>query len=88
MQPGNLYVGGNTAPQGLPTRTPLQGGFAESTGFVSELSGDLSTLLFSTYLGDTQSFAVRGLGTDGDGTIRIGGVNERGDLLLRAEIFT
>ena len=51
---GNLYVGGNTAPQGLPTRTPLQGGFAESTGFLSELSGDLSTLLFSTYFGDNE----------------------------------
>jgi uncharacterized protein (TIGR03437 family) len=70
---GNIYLGGNTAPQGLPTRTPLQGGFATTTGFVSELSGDLSTLLFSSYLGDTEHFSVQGVGIDPDGTVRIGG---------------
>jgi uncharacterized protein (TIGR03437 family) len=75
---GNLYMGGDTAPQGLPTRTPFQGGFATPTGFLSELSGDLSTLLFSSYFGDTQSFAVQGLGADADGTVRIGGVTNVG----------
>jgi len=59
---GNLYMGGNTGNQGLPTRTPLQGGFGTPTGFLSELSGNLSTLLFSSYFGDTESFAVQGRG--------------------------
>ena len=49
---GNVYIGGSTGPQGLPTRTPFQGGFSTTTGFLSELSGDLSTLLFPAYLGD------------------------------------
>jgi len=40
---------------------------------VSELSGDLSTLLFSSYLGDAEHFSVQGVGIDADGTIRIGG---------------
>ena len=70
---GNAYVGGTPRPYGLPTRTPLQGGFAATTGFLSELSGDLSTLLFSSYFGDTEHFTVQGVGADPDGTIRIGG---------------
>jgi uncharacterized protein (TIGR03437 family) len=70
---GNVYVGGSTAPYGLPTRTPLQGGFGTPTGFMSELSGDLSTLLFSSYFGDTQPFAVQGVGASPNGNILIGG---------------
>ncbi len=70
---GNLYIGGGTAQSGLPTRTPFQLGFANQTGFVSELSSDLSTLLFSSYFGDTQSFAVAGLGVRKDGSVVLGG---------------
>jgi uncharacterized protein (TIGR03437 family) len=70
---GNVYIGGNTGVQGLPTRTPLQGGFGTPTGFMSELTGDLSTLLFSSYFGDAEPFAVQGVGVDSDGTVRIGG---------------
>lgn len=71
---GNLYVGGSTGPSGLPTRTPFQGGFASTTGFLSELTGDLSTLLFSSYFGDSEYFGVQGVGVDPNGTVRIGGV--------------
>ena len=71
---GNIYVGGRTGPQGLPTRTPLQGGFAGNTGFLSELAGDLSTLLFSSYFGDNEYFSVEGVGVDPNGTVRLGGV--------------
>jgi uncharacterized protein (TIGR03437 family) len=72
---GNVYVAGYTAPRGLPTRTPLQEGFGAQgvTGFLSELSNDLSTLLFSTYLGDTQYFGVQGLAIGANGAIVIGG---------------
>jgi Beta-propeller repeat len=45
---GNLFIGGQTS-SGLPTRTPIQQGFG--AGFVSELSGDLTSLLFSSYFG-------------------------------------
>ncbi len=71
---GNVYIGGETPPLGLPARTPLQEGFASGTGFLSELSGDLSTLLFSTYLGNNQPFQVQGLGVSTDGNVVIGGV--------------
>jgi uncharacterized protein (TIGR03437 family) len=74
---GNVYVGGNTGPSGLPARTPFQGAFAPSTGFLSELTGDLSTLVFSSYFGDNELFEVQGVGTDADGTVRFGGSTGR-----------
>ncbi len=70
---GHLYLGGATGPQGLPTRTPLQGGFAATTGFLGELSGDLSTLLFSSYFGDTGSFTVESVAFGIDGSLLLGG---------------
>jgi uncharacterized protein (TIGR03437 family) len=71
---GNVYIGGGTSPEGLPTRTPIQLGFAPQTGFVSELSGDLSTLLFSGYFGDTQDFTLQGLAVSANGSVMLGGV--------------
>jgi uncharacterized protein (TIGR03437 family) len=70
---GNVYIGGSTG-IGLPARTPFQEVFSPSTGFLSELSSDLSTLLFSTsYLGDNQVFGVQGLAIGANGSIVIGG---------------
>jgi uncharacterized protein (TIGR03437 family) len=71
---GNLYFGGSTPGDGLPTRTPFAGGFASSTGFLSELSADLSSLLFSSYFGDTTGFAVSGVSMAPSGAVVIGGV--------------
>jgi uncharacterized protein (TIGR03437 family) len=70
---GNVYIGGNTAPYGLPTRTPLQGGFGPNTGFLSELTGDLSSLLFSSYFGDNEYFGVEGVAASPNGSVVIGG---------------
>jgi Beta-propeller repeat/IPT/TIG domain len=70
---GNVYIAGSTASTGLPTRTLLAGGFASPTGFMSELSGDLSTLLFSSYFGDAESFMVSGLVLGQNGSVIIGG---------------
>ncbi len=70
---GNVYLGGGTGEAGLPTRTPIQLGFAAETGFVSELSSDLSTLLFSSYFGDTQDFGVQGMAVRVDGNVVLGG---------------
>ncbi len=76
---GNVYLGGSTGPTGLPTRTPFAGGFATPTGYMSELSADLSTLLFSSYFGDTESFTVSGLGIGANGSVVIGGVTGQGN---------
>ena len=71
---GNLYLGGGTGEQALAARTPIQLAFARGTGFVSELSADLSTLLFSSYFGDTQQFSVQGLAVRPDGNVMLGGI--------------
>jgi uncharacterized protein (TIGR03437 family) len=72
---GNIYVGGGSPPLGVPTRTPLFEAFAIglNTGFLSEFSGDLSTLLFSTYLGDNETFSVMGVALGSGGSVVIGG---------------
>jgi uncharacterized protein (TIGR03437 family) len=67
---GNVYAGGSTG-LGLPTRTPIQEGFG--SGFLSELSGDLSTLLFSSYFGADYNFVVQGVAVGANGSVLIGG---------------
>ena len=79
---GNVYLGGGSGSQGLATRTPMQLGFAPQTGFVSELSGDLSTLLFSSYFGDTEDFTVEGLAVRDDGSVVLGGMRGRRPVTL------
>jgi len=77
---GNVYFGGYTSRTGLPTRTPLQLGFGGSlaTGFVSELSADLSTLLFSSQFGDGEYFGVTGLGIGANGSFALAGATDHG----------
>ncbi len=70
---GNIYVGGGSQPRGLPTRTQLFGGFGPTSGFLGEFSSDLSKLLFSTYLGDTESFSVLGTALGSSGSVVIAG---------------
>lgn len=67
---GDVYVGGTTT-QGLPTRTPFQQGFG--VGFMSELSGDLTTLLFSSYFGGDYTFHVAAVAADSNGSTIIAG---------------
>jgi len=77
---GNLYLGGSVKVGLLPTRTPLEEGFGGSlaTGFLAELSADLSTLLFSSYFGDGEYFYVSSLGVGANGAIVLGGTTDHG----------
>src|SRR6185503_13231546 len=49
---------------------------ASPTGFLSKLSGDLSTLVFSSYFGDTNKFTVSGVSIGQNGDVLIGGVTD------------
>ena len=76
---GNLYVGGQTSPRSLPTAATFVQGFGfRETGFVAQLSGDLSTLLFSSDFGDNELFGVRGVGIGLNGSLVLGGSTEGG----------
>lgn len=70
---GNLIAGGFTAPRGFPTRTPLANPIGPQSGFIAQLTPDLSTLLFSTYLGDTDPFTTQSVAVSADGDILIAG---------------
>jgi uncharacterized protein (TIGR03437 family) len=70
---GNVCIAGGSPPRGLPTRTLLFEAFSPSAGFLSEFSSDLSTLLFSTYLGDAEAFSIKGVALGSSGSVVVGG---------------
>lgn len=70
---GNVIVSGQTRSKAFPTLSPFQGSFAGQTGFVAELDGSLSRLIFSTYAGDTRPFGVAGAVAMPDGSIALAG---------------
>lgn len=71
---GNVYLGGQTSPLDPPTRTPFARGFGVNlTGFVAELTGDLSTLIFSSDFGDNETFGVNALAIGSNGSFILGG---------------
>ncbi|HEV2445228.1 MAG TPA: SBBP repeat-containing protein [Candidatus Sulfopaludibacter sp.] len=70
---GTILVAGSTYSQAFPTRGALQNSFDITTGFLSQLSGDFSTVLFSTYAGDAQPFYVRTVAATPDGGVVFGG---------------
>ncbi|MGA2116601.1 MAG: SBBP repeat-containing protein [Bryobacteraceae bacterium] len=57
---GNAYVAGYTASSDFPVLNPLQAtrGFGLSTGFVSKIEPSGGALIYSTYLGGTDTWAV------------------------------
>jgi uncharacterized protein (TIGR03437 family) len=57
----------------FPLRGALQTAFAAHTGFVARLTGDLSALLFSTYVGDTRNFSAFGVTLADDGSVYFAG---------------
>jgi uncharacterized protein (TIGR03437 family) len=70
---GNVIVAGYTSSEAFPTRLPFQESFSAPAGFVAGFDGSLSTLRFSTYLGDGRAFGVTGAGLDGNGRILLAG---------------
>lgn len=70
---GEVTVGGTTASNSFPLAGAFQTRFAYYTGFVARLTRDLSTLLFSTYAGDTHNFQVSGLAISDDGGVLFAG---------------
>jgi hypothetical protein len=80
---GSAYVAGTTASSDFPTVDPVQasrrGGPVGVTGFVSKLSPDGSRLVYSTYLGGSESEAVGGIAVDGQGNAYVTGETNSDD---------
>jgi uncharacterized protein (TIGR03437 family) len=82
---GNVYVGGNTLSTDFPTTNgAFQTKFAGSDlfnniffnlgdGFIAKLKGDLSAILYSTYLGGTGDDAVTAIALDSAGNAYVTG---------------
>lgn len=74
---GHAYVTGQTYLDGFPTVNALQpvsGGFGEA--FVTKVSPDGSTLLYSTYLGGEVNERGRSIAVDGQGNAYVTGPTE------------
>jgi uncharacterized protein (TIGR03437 family) len=70
---GSIIVGGSTSSRAFPTHGPPQSSFANGTGFLTQFTSDLSSLAFSTYVGDARNFYVQSLAATPDGGIVFGG---------------
>ncbi len=72
---GDVVVGGYTTSTNLPGRLggaqPRSGGVSE--GFVTRLSGDLKTLVQSTYVGGSDYDAINALAIAANGDVVVGG---------------
>ena len=82
----NVWVSGCTNSSNFPTQHPYQGAFAGMSpgtlqpfmncgdGFLSELSPDLKTLLYSTYFGGNGDDAISAIQVDAAGTVYMTGI--------------
>ena len=61
---GIATVAGFSNSRTFPLRAPLQSIFSASSGFIARVSDDASSLLYSTYLGDSHVFQIDGLALD------------------------
>ncbi|MEW5735601.1 MAG: SBBP repeat-containing protein, partial [Thermodesulfobacteriota bacterium] len=91
----NVYVAGTTASATFPTVNPFQaqlGGNGLRDVFVSKFSADGSTLLYSTYLGGSQTEGPGppsrvGLAVDKDGYAYVAGTTESSDFPVTEDAF-
>lgn len=80
---GDIYIAGMTNSTDFPTVTPYQASnLGVIDGFVSKLSSDGSTLMYSTYLGGSDSDYVTSLAVDGAGSAYVTGGTGSSDLNL------
>jgi len=77
---GNIYITGSTRSSNLPTVTPYQAANAGQTDiFISKLSADGSTLLYSTYLGGSSYEYPKDIAVDSSGAAYVIGHTRSSD---------
>lgn len=90
---GHIYIGGSTTSADLPTSTALQAtiGGAQN-GFITAFAPDLSSLVFSTYLGGSSGTpsspeVVNGLAIDPTGNVIAAGATPSSDFPVTAGAY-
>ena len=82
---GNAYVTGFTDSTNFPTKNPIQptlGGSSNADVFVTKLSSDGSSLVYSTYLGGTASDFGEGIAIDSANNVYLTGWSQSIDFPL------
>lgn len=82
---GNAYVTGSTDSTNFPTKNPIQpalGGPSNADVFVTKLSSDGSSLVYSTYLGGTASEFGQGIAVDSTNNVYLTGSSQSIDFPL------
>jgi uncharacterized protein (TIGR03437 family) len=80
---GNIYIAGSTTSPDFPLSRALQSQIFPSglgSGFIIKLSGDGTSILYSTYFGGTQGqSAITSLATDANGNLYLTGYTQAAD---------
>uniref|UniRef100_UPI00257A18E1 SBBP repeat-containing protein n=1 Tax=Chloroflexus sp. TaxID=1904827 RepID=UPI00257A18E1 len=86
---GNVYVVGHTESTDFSTTAGVYDGSFNGSGdmFLSTLSGDLGSLLTSTYLGGSGSDYVTALALDVQGTVYVAGYTESNNFPITAGAY-
>lgn len=66
---GNCYLSGETTSTNFPTKNPIQSSFSggDSDMFITKVSGDGKSILYSTYLGGSGTDHAHTIAVDGNG---------------------
>ena len=77
---GDIYITGITKSKDFPLKEPVQGENAgASDAFITKMTLDGKTVLFSTFLGGSSSDDGSGIAIDNDGNIYVAGTTESKD---------
>ena len=80
---GSAYVGGGTASTDFPVAAAFQPNNSDPSGFVARLAPDGASLVFSTYIGGSNTEQVEGLAIDGAGNAYVTGATRSADFPLQ-----
>jgi hypothetical protein len=86
---GALYLAGQTCSTDFPTQSALQPSHTgvNCDGFITKLTGDASSVVFSTYFGGGDQDSIAGIAFDAAGAIYVTGFTDSGDFPTTAGAF-
>lgn len=86
---GNLYVAGNTVSDNFPVTTGVVQSVKrqDHDGFVAKIAGNLSALLYSTFLGGSGSDQIQAIAVNGQGKVYLAGSTFSGDFPVTAGAY-